>query len=202
MNTENLPEEQDVFYDKDEKYNVRVIQDENGKNIVIINDIRFKSRRNIDWNQIEDCLKEYIGKCYQIIETSETIYIGADFPDEFSHSVDTKKMKGINIKAKANAIAAIGELVQVATNKSIFEDYNGKHKSKARYGWHRYDTRFGIPVYDEEGNLERYNIFSARMLARCDADGLLYLYDFVRTKKETSRPLGQSPYGSKLRSFT
>ena len=43
-------------------------------------------------------------------------------------------------------------------------------------------------LYDEEGNLERYNIFEARMLVRCDADGKLYLYDLVRTKKETSKP--------------
>ena len=41
---------------------------------------------------------------------------------------------------------------------------------------------------DEDGNLERYNIFSTRMLVRCDADGKLYLYDLVRTKKETSKP--------------
>lgn len=53
---------------------------------------------------------------------------------------------------------------------------------------YRYNTRFGIPVYDEEGNLERYNILGARMLVRCDEDGKLYLYDLVRTKKETSEP--------------
>ena len=29
---------------------------------------------------------------------------------------------------------------------------------------------------------------STRMLVRCDADGKLYLYDLVRTKKETSKP--------------
>ena len=29
-------------------------------------------------------------------------------------------------------------------------------------------------TYDEDGNLERYNIFSTRMLVRCDADGKLY----------------------------
>lgn len=55
-------------------------------------------------------------------------------------------------------------------------------------GWYRYDTRFGIPVYDEEGELLRYNIFKTRMLVRCDKDGKNYLYDFVRTKKETSSP--------------
>ena len=60
--------------------------------------------------------------------------------------------------------------------------------AKAQFGWYRYNTRFGIPVYDEDGNLERYNIFSTRKLVRCDADGKLYLYDLVRTKKETSKP--------------
>lgn len=59
---------------------------------------------------------------------------------------------------------------------------------KAKYGWYRYDTYFGIPVFDTMGVLERYNIFSTRMLVRCDGDGKLYLYDFVRTKKETSKP--------------
>ena len=60
-------------------------------------------------------------------------------------------------------------------------------KAKAQFGWYRYNTRFGIPVYDEDGNLERYNIFSTRMLVRCDADGKLYLYDLVRTKKRNEQ---------------
>ena len=75
-------------------------------------------------------------------------------------------------------------LRQKSQNIPIIE----KHGTKAKYGWYRYNTRFGIPVYDEEGNLERYNIFLTRMLVRCDADGKLYLYDLVRTKKETSKP--------------
>ena len=45
-----------------------------------------------------------------------------------------------------------------------------------------------MPVYDNMGNLVRYNIFAATMLVRRDQNGKLYLYDFVRTKKETSRP--------------
>ena len=133
---------------------------------------------------IIDPMNEY----FEISETSEKIYIGSDFPDEFSHSNDTKGLKGANMKAKANITPAIGELIQIASEKAQYPDYNNKHGAKAQFGWYRYNTRFGIPVYDEDGNLERYNIFSTRMLVRCDADGKLYLYDLVRTKKETSKP--------------
>ena len=178
---------------KDQRINI--IRDENNKSIVLINDIRFKSRRNIDWNEIEKYLKEYIGSTYEILETCEKIYIGNDFPDEFCHSKDKIKLKGANEKAKANLISAIDKLIYVATDRTETEDYQGKHGSKAKMGWYRYDTRFGIPKYNDKGKLEGYHIYSTKMLVRRDGDGKLYLYDFVRTKKETSSPHGQSSYG-------
>ena len=106
----------------EQKRKVNVIIDENGKNIVLINDIRFKTRRSIDWDEVEEYLKEYIGKHYEILETSEKVYIGTDFPDEFCHSQDKIRLKGGNEKAKANMITAIGELIRVATNKAVAED--------------------------------------------------------------------------------
>lgn len=180
--------EQGRKLDEDRNKNVNIIVDENGKSIVFINDIRFKTRRSIDWGQVEEYLKEYIGKCYEIIETSEKVYIGSDFPDEFCHADDKIKLKGANEKAKANMVSAIGELIKVAKNKIVSEDFGKKHGTKAVQGWYRYDTRFGIPMYDSEGNLEKYNIYSARMIVRCDREGKLYLYDLIRTKKETSSP--------------
>ena len=105
---------------------VDIIKDADGKSIVVINDLRFKGRRSVDWNIVESCLKEYIGQCAEITETSDVVYIGADFPDEFAHSKDT-----------------------------------------------------------------RYNVFKARILVRHAKDGKLYLYDILRTKKETSKPLEQ-----------
>ncbi|MDD6333764.1 MAG: hypothetical protein PUB04_04795 [Clostridia bacterium] len=39
------------------------------------------------------------------------IYIGSDFPDEYAHSKDTKVLRGPNEYAKANASAAIKELI-------------------------------------------------------------------------------------------
>ena len=90
---------------------------------------------------------------------------------------------------KANVITAIGELIQIADNKAEFPDYDRRHGNKAKNGWYRYDTRFGIPVYSELGEIERYNIFRARMLVRYDENNKLYLYDVVQIKKETSTPL-------------
>lgn len=168
--------------------NINIIEELDGQKVVLIHDIRFKSRRTIDWDMIEKYLKEYIGECYEIIDTSEKIYIGTDFPDEFSHSKDTELLKGANEKAKANIVSAIGQVISIANNKKEYPDYDKKHRSKAKLGWYRYDTRFGIPVYDEGGELLRYNIFHARMLVRCDKEENLYLYDFVRIKKGNERP--------------
>ena len=93
----------------DKKIPLNIVMDPDGKKLVLINDVRFKSRRKLDWDAIEEFLKEYIGKYYEIQDTSERVYIGTDFPDEFSHSMDTKGLKGAKEKAKANISTAIGE---------------------------------------------------------------------------------------------
>ncbi|MBQ4650146.1 MAG: hypothetical protein IJB73_05535 [Firmicutes bacterium] len=161
-----------------------VITDHEGKKFVLINDVRFRGKTRQEWNEIEEFLKEYVGRYYEITETAERVYIGKDFPDEFTHGNDKTVLKGPNLKAKANASQAVGELIQIAVNKSTSPDYNEKHGDKARYGWYRYDTRLALPVYNDFGELHRYNIYKLRMLVRHDEDGNLYLYDFLRTKKE------------------
>lgn len=163
--------------------NVEIVHDTNGKSIVLINDIRFKGKTKEEWDKIEMYLREYIGSCYEIAETAEKIYIGKDFPDEFTHGKDKTVLKGPNAKAKANASQAIGELIQIAENKSESPDYQERHKNKAKFGWYRYDTRLALPVYNNEGEIERYNVYSMRMLVRHDSDGKHYLYDLLRTKK-------------------
>ena len=84
---------------------------------------------------------------------------------------------------------AIKELIQIASNKLFSENYKDKHNNKAKYGWYRYDTRFAIPKYDNDGELAGYNIFRGRLVIRHAEDGKLYLYDVLRIKKETSEPL-------------
>lgn len=169
--------------------NVSIIVDANGDRVVVINNLRFKRSKRVDWNTVEAYLKEYIGNCAEILDTNEMVYIGSDFPDEYSHSKDTKVLRGPNEYAKANASIAIKELIQIASNKAFSENHKDKHNSKAKYGWYRYDTRFAIPKYNNDGELAGYNIFKGRLVIRHAQDGKLYLYDILRIKKETSEPL-------------
>lgn len=170
--------------------NVNIISELDGKQIVLINDIRFKAKKREDWKDVEEYLKEYVEEFYEIAETSEKIFISTDFPDEYANSESRMALKGAVAKAKANAAQGIPELIQIAKNKEFSENTKKKHIKDAKYGWYRYDVRFALPVYDDKTEqLVRYNIFSARMLVRHDEDGKKYLYDLLAIKKETSSPL-------------
>ena len=169
------------------KRNISVIQDIDGNNIVMINDIVFKGKRSVEWAYAERYLRQYVGDFYQIAETEDIIYIGTDLPDEYSSSNYTKHIKGTIAKAKANAAQAIPEMIEIATSKTFEDNKKNKHSRHAKNGWYRYDTRFALPVYDENGEVERYNVFSARLLIRHASSGKMYLYDVLEIKKETSK---------------
>lgn len=170
---------------------VSVISDLNGNKTVVIHDIIFKGKRKIDWDEVEAYLKRYVGEIYEIAEYAEKIYVGSDLPDEFTGSKDTARLRGAQAKAKANAVSGIPELIQIANHKTYKENKAEKHKNNAKLGWYRYYTRFALPVYDEKGNTDRYNVFRVEILVRHGEDGKMYLYDMINVKKETSTPLEQ-----------
>ncbi len=142
--------------------NISVIKDVNGNQIVIVNDIRFKGKRNIDWDEVEQYLKQYIAK-----------------------------LKGALAKAKANAAQGIPEMIEIAGNRRFKENLERKHDRDAKYGWYRYDSRFAIPVFDENNDVLRYNIFHAELVIRHSENRKMYLYDIINIKKETSTPFEQ-----------
>ncbi|MCR5531144.1 MAG: helix-turn-helix domain-containing protein [Lachnospiraceae bacterium] len=170
-----------------EDRNVSVIQDAEGNKIVVINDIVFKGKRCVQWEDVEEYLKRYVGEFYSIVEDSEIIYIGSELPNEYARSVYTKNLKGTVAKAKANAAQAIPEMIEIASNGAFEENRKPKHGRDAKNGWYRYDTRFALPVYGEDGNVERYNIFRGRILIRHASGGKKYLYDVLEIKKETGK---------------
>lgn len=177
--------------DVEEKRKINIIEDTEGNEIVVIHDIKFKGKRKINWNDVEKYLKKYIGECYVINNTNDLVYIGKDFADEYAGSKYTAKLKGALAKAKANASQGIPELIEIATGKRFKENLAPKHNVNAKYGWYRYDSRFALPVYNQDMTIERYNVFYVELLLRYAADGKMYLYDLVNLKKETSTPLEQ-----------
>lgn len=169
------------------KRNISIIQDVDGNNIVVINDIIFKGKRSINWNDVEKYLKEHVGEFYSVVDTNDIIYLGSDFPSEYCGSVYTKKLKGTLAKAKANAVQGLPEIIEIAKSKVWEENKKGKHSRNAKNGWYKYDTRFALPVYDDEGEIDRYNIFKARLIIRKASSQKMYLYDITEIKKETSK---------------
>ena len=165
---------------------VSVIEDLDGKKIVFIHDIKFKGKRAMNWNEVKEYLKNYVGEFYNIVANNEMIYIGNDLPSEYTGSKYTYKLKGAVAKAKANAAQGIPELLETAHGGSYRENHKEKHNRNVKYGWYRYDSRFALPVFSDDGEIERYNVFNVAMLARHDEDGKYYLYDIMKIKKETS----------------
>ena len=54
------------------------------------------------------------------------------------------------------------------------------------YGWCRYESRFALPMFNEVGEIERYNVFNVIMVIRHAKDGKMYLYEIMNIKKETN----------------
>lgn len=124
-----------------------------------------------------------------VIQDIDGNNIGDDLPSEYSGSKYTHSIKGTNAKAKANAVQGISEMIEIAVGKHFRENKESKHWRNAMYGWYRYDSRFAIPVYRDDEEVERYNIFHASLIVRYSEDGKLYLYDVIDIKKETSNPI-------------
>lgn len=46
-------------------------------------------------------------------------------------------------------------------NYSFRTNKEDKHKRDGKNGWYRYDSRFALPVYGDDGEVERYNVFNS-----------------------------------------
>ena len=151
-----------------------------------VSQIIFKNKQNIPWNEVEQYLKKYIGKSFVVKEYGDVIYIAGEFPDEFTESQYTKKLRGGLAKAKANSGQVIGEMIENAQNRRWIENKDEKHNKEASDGWYRYDVAFTIPI-DDAGTVRR-NAYQATAVVRIKKDRLC-LYDIINIKKEASTPL-------------
>ena len=54
-----------------ESRNINIIVDADGNRLVLINDVVFKGKRNVNWDEVKTYLEQYVGDYYEIEETSE-----------------------------------------------------------------------------------------------------------------------------------
>lgn len=142
----------------------------------------------ISWKEVEKYLIRYIGKIFEVSETEDLIQIDKMFIDEYIGSDYTQKLVGALPKVKANMSQGIPKMIEIATGKRWKEDFDNKHKNKAGKGWFRYNTRFAMPVTNDDGEIVEYNIYQAVLIVRYASNGKLYLYDIQNIKKETRCP--------------
>ena len=78
------------------------------------------------------------------------------------------------------------EMIEIAREKQFHKNTKDKHNKDAKYGWYRYKSKFALPVFEETGEIIRYNVFSVVIVVRHAKNGKMYLYDIINIKKETS----------------
>ena len=66
---------------------VKVVRDEQGNAIVIIPDIIFWNKQDIDWDAVKEYLKKYLGEIIENKQTKEKIEIGTKFADGPEHQM-------------------------------------------------------------------------------------------------------------------
>jgi hypothetical protein len=164
--------------------NVRIVRDEDGRELVVIDEIIFRGKRSIDWKAVEVYLQKYVGELVEVASTKESIHIKKDFPDEFVGSVYTRGLRGTIAKVKANLSQGVIQTMQIANKRKTMENKKKKHENDARYGWHYYRTRFAIKVYTDETKETKYNRYSALIIVRHARSGEKWLYDIQDIRKE------------------
>jgi hypothetical protein len=172
----------------------KIFTDSAGNKVVVIADIIFKNKSNINWKEVEKYSKQFTGRNIKVGETGDVVHIGSTFPDEYTGSKYSKRIRGTVSKAKANAIQGICEMVEIATDKTFRPNRKSKHNLEAGNGWYYYRTRFALPIYNTEKKTSKYNVYSGCLVASCNTYEKIHLYDLVDIKKENDEPLDATDF--------
>lgn len=171
--------------DGSERFSVKTVGD---KNIVWLGESGLTNKQLNDQQAVADYIAGHIGEVYEIIESGQKVYIGADLPKEYTHSKYTTFLRNQSrkeAKAKNKAIDGLGELIEIATNRR-WEETRHKDSKDAKYGMYRYDSSFAFPVKDDDGKTLRVRAYDVELLIRNASDGKKYLYDIVGIKENTA----------------
>lgn len=159
----------------------------NETNDIKIRTVLFRGRKNIDWDEVRDFLKQYQGKSFQNEQYKDIIKINFTSIDEYTSSRYTRGLRGTLAKAKANLAQILPEILSSMTNRRWVENNDAKHENHASKGWYRYDSFFALPVQATDEESPRWNSYRCTVIVNANDKGL-FLYDVINIKKEVSNP--------------
>lgn len=143
----------------------------------------FNSRDTIVWDDVKLYLKQYQGSSYVVKEYGDLIHINYTTVDEYTGSKYTRRLRGAVVKAKANLVQILPNLIESCCNRRWIKNMSDKHNNNASKGWYRYDAGFELPViHNGEKDWNRYRCILLVMIN----DRGLYLYDVLNIRKEAS----------------
>ncbi len=77
--------------------NVNIITDLKGNKIVLINDIVFKGKRSVNWDDVKNYLETYVGEFYEIADTKAKAKANASQGIPAKNITEMLRMAGIGI---------------------------------------------------------------------------------------------------------
>lgn len=160
------------------------------KQYIRLENIVFKGKRNINWDDVERYLKKYIGQTYIVNLYGDQICVNWNFINEFVGSKYTKSLRGSLVKIKANLVTILPQVIEAAYDRRWVPNKDDKHKNNASKGWYRYSINFELPVQAVDDEKIRWNKYIATIVVRWNDSGL-YIHDIINIKKEAST-LGES----------
>ena len=178
------------------------LKDIGGRKTVWIENNTLSAKELRNHKAVADYIAEHIGEVYTIIESGQKVYLGKDLPTEYTHSKYTtylQKYDRSTLKAKNKASGALGEMIEIATNRR-WEETQHTHNKDARYGMYRYDSSFAFPVKNSDGSIKRIYSYDAELLIRNPSDGKKYLYDIINIKENTPDTLELPKQEAQMRS--
>lgn len=167
------------------KYSIQ--KDNDGGEYVYVDEPIIGSKlTNKKKKKVISALLKQSGNSHVINANGQEIHIADDLANEYTNSKSTYFSTEKNVRAdKFKSANNVDEMIKIAQNERFEKNRKSTHNKDAKYGFYYYDTRFAVPKYDSEGNVEK-KIYSARLVVRHDADGKLYLYDVDKIKKENT----------------
>ena len=160
--------------------------DSNGEQVAVINTKTFSKNTKDLKASIAQLIKQHIGDYYTIIKNGSKIYIGNDFPGEYTYSKTAQNLRKSNMAIKGNIAHNMEDMIKIATNETWEANKKAKHAVDAKNGWYRYDSKVALPVLDGQKNIVSYQIYDVELLVRHDNNGKKYLYDVMNIKKSTA----------------